>query len=512
MADKVVLEAEIKSNIKAVSKETKELTNGFGAFGITIGGVKDKFKDMGKIMMNGLKQVALQAKLAGVGFKKMFSGQIIGGAKTLFTVIKTGIASTGIGALVIAFGTLAQYFRDSEEGASKFKQITSQLGVVVGNVTDIISDLGKSVFKLVTGDFKGFKDGLAEVSQGVKDFGETTRKEMKQANQLEKDRLALQKFEREAIVEKARTEKDMMELRLKARDEENFATEERLAFMREANKLAAEQLEKDLHVAREKLRFQQEENSFSKSTQENLDAEAQLQAQVFQIERSNFSERKRLKSEEQALVKQMAAQEKARAKEKQDIIDAEFDAKIKANDEWNKEQLKIAEQEIKAAKEAAEEKIKLEKAVKDAKIGMAQQGLSVVEQLAGEGTALAKGAAVAQATISGIEGVQNAYTTAQKSPYTLVFPAYPIVQAGLAAAFSAIQIQKILSTSTSGGGGGSVGGSAGAAPQTPAPQMMSGAFDLTGGVEPEATRAYVLTDEMTNSQNQLANIRRRATI
>ncbi len=48
--------------------------------------------------------------------------------------------------------------------------------------------------------------------------------------------------------------------------------------------------------------------------------------------------------------------------------------------------------------------------------------------------------------------------------------------------------------------------------QTPAPQMMSGAFDITGGVEPEATRAYVVTDEMTNSQNQLANIRRRATI
>ena len=51
-----------------------------------------------------------------------------------------------------------------------------------------------------------------------------------------------------------------------------------------------------------------------------------------------------------------------------------------------------------------------------------------------------------------------------------------------------------------------------ATPATPAPQMMSGACELTGGVEPEPTRAYVVTDEMTNSQNQLANIRRRATI
>ena len=59
----------------------------------------------------------------------------------------------------------------------------------------------------------------------------------------------------------------------------------------------------------------------------------------------------------------------------------------------------------------------------------------------------------------------------------------------------------------SSGGGGNV-----AAPSTPAPQMMSGAFDISGGVAPEATKAYVVTDEMSNSQNQLANIRRRATI
>jgi len=42
--------------------------------------------------------------------------------------------------------------------------------------------------------------------------------------------------------------------------------------------------------------------------------------------------------------------------------------------------------------------------------------------------------------------------------------------------------------------------------------MMSGAFDLSGGVAPDPVQAFVVTDSMTNSQNQLANIRRRATI
>ena len=484
MAD-VVINAEVKSNIGEVKKDASSAAGELKFMGVSLNGVKAGFVSAGK------------------------------SAKLMFGSIKAGLMSTGIGLFIVAIGSLVQYFKDSEEGASKLKEILAQIGVVVGNITDIVSDLGKSFFKLLTGDFAGFKEGLAEVTQGVKDFGETTKKEMAQAQQLEKDRLALQKFEREAIVEKARTEKDMMELRLKARDFEKFAAEERLAFMREANVLAAEQLEKDLFVAKEKLRFQVEENSYSKSTQQNLDDEAALQAAVFNLERSNFSERKRLKSEEQAIVKEIAASNKQIAADKQKEVDAEFDAMIKANDEWNKEQQKNRDINIAADKKAADEKIRLEQAVKDSKMDMATQGIALLGAAAGEGTKIAKAAAIAQATISGVQGVQNAFTAANANIAATAgsFGAYPVTMAALAAGFAALNISKIASGGgPSGGGGGGGGGGSAAVTQTPAPQMMSGAFDLSGGVKPEPMKAFVLTDEMSNSQNQLANIRRRATI
>jgi len=179
--------------------------------------------------------------------------------------------------------------------------------------------------------------------------------------------------------------------------------------------------------------------------------------------------------------------------------DALFDKRIAINDAYISQVVTDAETELAIAKQ-----------LKDDKVALAQNGLNLIGQIAGEGTALARTAAVAQATISGIEGVQNAFTTASKSPITAINPAYPFIQAGLAGAFSALQIGKILSSG--GGGTGSVSSSPSAAPSTPAPQMMSGAFDISGGIQPEAARAYVVTDEMTNSQNQLANIRRRATI
>ena len=143
---------------------------------------------------------------------------------------------------------------------------------------------------------------------------------------------------------------------------------------------------------------------------------------------------------------------------------------------------------------------------------MANQGLQIIGDAAGEGTALAKAAAIAQATISGVQGVQNAFTSANANIAATAgsFGVYPVTMAALAGTFAAMNIAKIASGGKPGGGGG--GGGGGAAAAAPAPQMMSGAFDISGGTAPEPMKAFVVTDEMTNSQNQLSNIRRRATI
>jgi len=48
--------------------------------------------------------------------------------------------------------------------------------------------------------------------------------------------------------------------------------------------------------------------------------------------------------------------------------------------------------------------------------------------------------------------------------------------------------------------------------QTPAPEMLSGRFELTPPTEQQPVQAYVVTDNLTDNQNKLAYIRRRATI
>jgi len=126
----------------------------------------------------------------------------------------------------------------------------------------------------------------------------------------------------------------------------------------------------------------------------------------------------------------------------------------------------------------------------------------------GKETEAGKAFAITQATIDTYGAAQASYKSMSGIP--VVGPALGAIAAAAAIAGGLANVASIRGASSSGPSGSGGGGGAVAAP--PAPQMMSGAFDISGGVAPEATKAFVVTDEMSNSQNQLANIRRRATI
>ena len=119
-----------------------------------------------------------------------------------------------------------------------------------------------------------------------------------------------------------------------------------------------------------------------------------------------------------------------------------------------------------------------------------------LKTLAGENKQLA----IAEAIIA----TWSAATKALDAPAPLNFINMAAV---LAAGFA--NVQKIMQTDVGTGGGGSVpSGSL----STPAPEMLSGKFTLGNVQEQQPIQAYVVTDSLTDNQNKLAYIRRRATI
>ena len=138
---------------------------------------------------------------------------------------------------------------------------------------------------------------------------------------------------------------------------------------------------------------------------------------------------------------------------------------------------------------------------------MTKQAFGVLGELAGENLEAGKAVAVAETIFNTQQGIMAAMGATSVADKLLPFPVRLANAIGVGV-MGASAVKTILSTNP-----GSTDVSVPTVQSnTPAPQMMSGAFELSGGVAPEAMRAYVVTDEMTNSQNQLANIRRRATI
>jgi hypothetical protein len=163
----------------------------------------------------------------------------------------------------------------------------------------------------------------------------------------------------------------------------------------------------------------------------------------------------------------------------------------------------------------------LDQEVNAARFQMAKDGLSAISQLsaafAGDDEEskkrqfeFQKKLSLASAVVSGIEAVQNAYKTAQASPYTVAFPGYPIVQAGLAAAFSGAQIAAIARSQFDSGSAGTTDyGSSSAAPSAPTvPQFnvvgrggINQLADSVNAINNRPVRAYVVAGEVTSQQN-----------
>ena len=473
MAEKIVIEAEVKSNIGDVSKDAKNAAGEFKVMGVSLNGVKA-----------GFASAAVTAK-------------------GMFGTIKAGLISTGIGAFVVLIGSLVTFFTNTKKGAEQLEVAFAGIGAAINVITDRVSKFGGAIVKLFKGDVKG---ALTDVKGAFTGIGTEIANDVKQAVALKKSFTALRDSERALNVETAQRRAQIEALKLIAEDVTKSEAE-RLEAAKSAFKIENDLLDKRVANAEESLRLQQEEMALGENMQEDLDKEAELLINLADIRAESTTKQIELNNK----INSIEAEVAAKRKERSDARLQEIEDEKKAADELYDSQIAQADAFEKKIEKLAQDEIDTAKAVKDAKVGIAKDGLALVSAIAGEGTVIAKGAAVASATISGVEGVQNAFTTAQKSPLTALMPAYPFIQAGLAGAFSAIQIQKILSGSPAGAGAGG-GGGASAVPQTPAPQMMSGAFDISGGVAPEAMKAFVVTDEMSNSQNQLANIRRRATI
>jgi hypothetical protein len=321
-----------------------------------------------------------------------FSGMTksIGGATKGFNLMKVAIIGTGIGALLIAITSIGAAFTSSEEGQNKFNKIMGVIGATVNvfidrlatlgnflmsvfenpkqalidfkdafvkNITNRIESaietigfLGSAIKKVFSGDFSGaiedankagssyvdsltgVKNTLDKVTDSVKGLSQEIINEGIQAGKIADQRAKADKLDRQLIVDRAKANKERADLLNKAVDKEKFTLQERIGFLEEAGKLEDEITAKEIQAAKLRLDSRIAENALGGSTKEDLEEEANLRANLINLETAKLTKAKEVTSQIIALNAEEAAAKKAisdQEKADQDAADAEEITKAK---------------------------------------------------------------------------------------------------------------------------------------------------------------------------------------
>ena len=466
---KEIIEAEVKSNIGEVAKDTEKLADatkdaegGFKKMGGAIKGIGTALKTAGIGLLVGLFaklmdvfrqnqsvvdffNIAMES--LSLAFNDLFKflsnniGTITGYFKSIFEDPKQSIIDFGTSikenlierfeSLMDTFGHLGKALKHLFDGEYQ-------------DAWQSVKDAGKESVDIITG-VDGSVDKITETvtkaTKVIKDYAKstidtaTTMVELRKQSELAAVQVQglIEEYDRQA--EKLR----------QVRDDETKTFEERIAANEELGRVLKEQEEEMLRLI--DIRIREAELDLEKN--DSLENQIKLQEAL--------NEKKGIEAQITGFQSEQLVNQVSLQKEQTQFAIENADAQIQAYSDLS----------------------------------------GALSSLAGDNKALA----VAQATIDTYAGVNKAF--AQGGVAGFVTGA-SILAAGLS------NIKKILSTDVGSGGGGG-GGSVPSDTGTPAPEMLSGAFTL-GTPEQQPVQAYVVTDDMTNNQNKLANIRRRATI
>jgi hypothetical protein len=506
---KEVLEMEVKSNIGEVAKDTEKLTTASGKAQKGVGGIGKAFKGMGTaIKAAGIGLVvALLAKLMEVFSKNQKVLDFFNTAMTAlsiafndlfkylddnYAVIKgylKGIFTDPLGEMAKLGLGIEKFFIDKMKGAALVLKGVATIMANIANPKKMLEGMaqiaagtviaGKEIAAIYTdieGAVSGYVSSVTDQAQGITALTNAALLAEVQFAKLNAENLRDAEIQRQIRDDVSKT----FAVRIAANEELSKILTKQSADQKEQIQIQIDSAQAAVNMnnsIENRLALGQAENAMLELKEtitgqisEQLTNQTGLEEELRQGREQSLAEgTSGLERELEEL--RLAYEEKKRLAVKSGVDTTAI------TKQYNKEQSLLVQENMNAQLEAFS--------------GLA----GALSALAGDNKALA----VASAVIDTYVGANKAF--AQGGTLGFVTGA-AVIAAGLN------NVRTIMATDVP----GTTGGNTPPATTTPAPQMMSGAFDISGGVAPDPLQAYVLTDEMTNSQNQLANIRRRATI
>lgn len=206
-------------------------------------------------------------------------GSLIAG----LNLTKVALIATGIGAFVVAIGSLVAYFTQTKEGAKALEVAVQGLGAVFNVLIERAGKFGSAIVKLFKGDFKGAVD---DATAAVSGFGAEVQKEFNAVTELTKATQALRASQRGIVVETAKQRAEIERLKMVS-DDVNKSIKERIKAAKDAAALEEKLVAERVRIAQEEFRIEKEKQAMSYASEEDLMRLAELEAEVFNIQQES---------------------------------------------------------------------------------------------------------------------------------------------------------------------------------------------------------------------------------
>lgn len=291
---------EMAKSISDLNDELKDSEEKLGDFRRNVGNYQQSIEDALVAQAGLFGQLANASKSTG-GIKALFGALVSGLNSATKAAVK--FIATPIGAIIAALvGTitlLTQAFKRNEENGQKlnvvFSRITSVLKTVFKALEPVVGFLVDSFVKAfdmavqgvgkLTSAFEKFLrfiglNGVADAVRGTADaFGEMD----KAAKKLAESEAELTKMQREARKTQLQYQNEAEKLR-QQRDDESKSIQERIKLNEELGALLEKQSQAELEIANKQLEVAKLKIQLDGETSENLDALAEAETNIIDIE------------------------------------------------------------------------------------------------------------------------------------------------------------------------------------------------------------------------------------
>lgn len=248
---------ELKNYINEVTDALKGAEEETQRYYRNVGNYKEAIIDAANANIPFIQQInqmvtslgGLKNYLAGMKTEMIAVSASTTGWIKVLKLLKVALIGTGIGALVVALGSLVAWFTKTQKGVEAANKIMAALGATINVIIDRASKLGSALVNVFTGNFAEAAEDAKGILAGI---GKEVAEETKQAWRLADALNAIEKREVMLSMSRAANRAEIEKLK-KAADDQTLSTNERIKAAEKAAAMEKEDLKLQTELAETRL-------------------------------------------------------------------------------------------------------------------------------------------------------------------------------------------------------------------------------------------------------------------